>query len=107
MVASGNLASLKPRHIPQRSCIACRQAQPKRRLLRLVRTAAGLVEVDLTGKKSGRGAYLCQDSKCWEEGLRRNRLDHALRTRIAAAQRAPLAEFFKSLVRQADQSGNI
>lgn len=102
MVAARNSLALKPRHIPQRSCIACRQVQPKRRLLRLVHTAAG-VEVDLTGKRSGRGAYLCLDSKCWEEGLRKGRLEHALRTQISGENRAQLAAFFKSLLRQEDQ----
>src|SRR5439155_18913344 len=48
-----------PKHIPERSCVACDTVRPKRHLVRLVRTADGRVEVDPTWRKSGRGAYLC------------------------------------------------
>ena len=48
-------------HIPQRTCVACRQARPKRELIRLVRTADSGVEIDRQGKTAGRGAYLCHN----------------------------------------------
>ena len=56
------------KHIPQRMCVACRQSQDKRSLIRLVRTPEG-VFVDETGKLPGRGAYLHADPACWQAGL--------------------------------------
>ncbi len=67
------------KHIPQRTCIACRTVRPKRELVRIVRTATNHVEADATGKKAGRGAYLCRQRECWEQVLEsRGRLEHAL-----------------------------
>ena len=54
-----------PRPLPERTCVACRVSRPKRHLVRLVRTAEGTVEVDKTGKRAGRGAYLCPAQVCW------------------------------------------
>lgn len=55
-----------------------------------MRTAEGAVEVDPTGKRSGRGAYLCQRGECWQQGVRKGRLEQALKTRIPLAQREAL-----------------
>ncbi|MBC8078429.1 MAG: YlxR family protein, partial [Chloroflexales bacterium] len=49
----------RPRHVPQRTCVACRRTDAKRGLLRLVREADGRVALDPSGKRNGRGAYLC------------------------------------------------
>ena len=65
---------LKPRHIPQRTCIVTRQTGDKRGLIRIVRTPEGRVEVDATGKKNGRGAYLTADRAIWERALKGNLL---------------------------------
>lgn len=74
------MASKRPkRHIPERTCVACRVKRPKRELLRVVRTPEGTVVVDETGKANGRGAYLCRQRSCWERALSRHILDHALR----------------------------
>jgi uncharacterized protein len=66
------------KHIPLRSCVACRDNKPKRELVRVVRVSENLVEVDLTGKKNGRGAYFCPAQECWELGRKRRALNHAL-----------------------------
>ncbi|HEX6508193.1 MAG TPA: YlxR family protein [Chloroflexota bacterium] len=66
------------KHIPERSCIACRETKPKRELVRVVRTPDGRVEVDRTGKQNGRGAYFCPAQECWELGQKRKALNHAL-----------------------------
>ena len=71
-----------PKHIPQRSCVACRTVRPKRHLVRLVRTADGQVEVDTTWRKPGRGAYLCPAQDCWRLASRRKSLDHALQVTL-------------------------
>ena len=70
------------RHIPQRTCVACRKVSAKRELVRLVRIADGSVEIDTSGKKAGRGAYLCRARECWEIGLKSSRLEHVLRTTL-------------------------
>lgn len=80
----------KPRHVPQRTCIVTRQTGDKRGLVRLVRTTEGRVEVDPTGKKNGRGAYLTADRAIWEQALARNVLARALKTEISPEDVAAL-----------------
>ncbi|HMO59626.1 MAG TPA: YlxR family protein [Roseiflexaceae bacterium] len=60
-------------------CIACRRTEGKRGLIRVVRDADGRVAVDPSGKRAGRGAYLCREPACWEQALRRQALERALR----------------------------
>ncbi len=69
----------RPKHVPQRTCVACRSTDAKRTLIRLVRTPEGSVAVDPTGKKAGRGAYLCARVRCWERGINEKTLVRALR----------------------------
>jgi predicted RNA-binding protein YlxR (DUF448 family) len=69
----------RPKHIPQRTCIACRRTDAKRGLMRVVRDAEGHVALDPTGKRAGRGAYLCHEPACWEQALKRQALVRALR----------------------------
>jgi predicted RNA-binding protein YlxR (DUF448 family) len=66
------------RHIPQRSCIACRRVRGKSELLRIVRTPLGAVEVDPTGKMAGRGAYVCRDENCVAQAIKQKKLGRAL-----------------------------
>ena len=77
-------------HIPQRTCMACRKVRPKRELIRLVRIADGSVEVDIDGKRVGRGAYLCREQECWEIGLKGNQLEYALRATLTQDNRGQL-----------------
>ncbi|HEX4836626.1 MAG TPA: YlxR family protein [bacterium] len=74
----------KVRKIPQRQCVACGQMRGKRDLVRVVRTPAGEVRVDATGRLSGRGAYVCPDAACVERALREGRLEGALERPISA-----------------------
>lgn len=83
------------KHVPQRTCVGCREILSKRQLLRIVRTAEG-VRVDPTGKLAGRGAYLHDKRSCWVRGLRGG-LAHALKTEISAEDRARLEEFMNTL----------
>ena len=94
------MKSTKPaliKAVPQRTCVACRQVRAKRELVRLVRTAGGNVEVDTTGKKTGRGAYLCPTAGCWEAGLKEKRLEHTLHTTLTQDNREKLIRNGKSL----------
>ncbi|MBX0326200.1 YlxR family protein [Oscillochloris sp. ZM17-4] len=74
------------KHVPQRTCVACRRTDAKRGLIRLVRTAEGRVEVDSTGKRHGRGAYLCHTAACWELAMKRRTLERALRVEPLSAE---------------------
>ncbi|MBC8262607.1 MAG: YlxR family protein [Anaerolineales bacterium] len=85
------------KHVPQRTCISCRKIRPKRELVRIVRTPDRGVEIDEKGKKSGRGAYLCQRQECWEIALDKDRLEHALKTSLTDEERAVLREFAHGL----------
>ena len=67
-------------------------------MVRIVRTLTGRVEVDSTGKQPGRGAYLCRALSCWEIGLKRNSLSHALKVTLGADERNELMEFAQQLV---------
>ena len=92
-----NKPFLRPKHVPQRLCIACRSHDTKRGLVRIVRTPQGTVELDETGKKNGRGAYLCRTRECWDIGLSRKALDNALKTQIDPENRAQLQSFGEKL----------
>ena len=87
----------KSKHLPQRTCIACRQIKEKKALIRLVRAENGAAEVDISGKKPGRGAYLCPKKVCWESVLKKNRLEYALRTKLSADNRQILIEYIQNL----------
>jgi len=81
------------KHVPERTCIACHEVRPKRELVRLVYSPEGVAEVDASGRKPGRGAYLCQSPDCWHKGVNKGKLEHALRGKINAENRASLMKF--------------
>lgn len=85
------------KHIPERTCFACRGKVAKGKLIRLVRTAAGDVQVDSTGKLHGRGAYLCPFRDCWDVGLKGNRLEYTLKGKIGAESLKRLLEYRQTL----------
>jgi len=85
------------RHIPQRTCVGCRTASAKREFVRVVRTPEGGVEVDPSGKRAGRGAYVCAQRSCWEEAIKKDRLARALRTTISAPDRDALRRYAEEL----------
>ncbi len=80
---------MPPRRHPTRTCVACRTARPKRELLRVVRTPAGDVAVDPTGKAPGRGAYVCHDPACRPGEATRAALRRALEVPIPVALFGP------------------
>lgn len=84
---------LRRKHVPQRTCIVCRQKVDKRRLTRVVRTPDNGVVIDPTGKRNGRGAYLCDQLACWDKALAQPAiLNQALQTQVSDAERAAIAE---------------
>jgi len=70
------------KHIPQRTCVICRQVRDKRELVRVVRTPEGELVIDETGKRNGRGAYLCRQSACWQAAIKGQQLSKALKMEI-------------------------
>ena len=91
------------KHVPQRTCVGCREVLPKRTMLRVVRTAEG-VQLDPTGKLAGRGAYLHDRRECWERGLK-GTLAHALKTTLTMEERATFEEFMNTLPQEAVSAG--
>ena len=75
----------KVKKIPQRQCVGCREMKEKKALLRVVRSPEGEVSLDLTGKKSGRGAYICRDLKCLKKVRKSGRVAHNLECEIDPA----------------------
>jgi len=86
---------LKTKHIPLRSCASCGGKFPKRDLTRIVRTPEGHVGLDATGKAAGRGTYLCASQQCWEQGLRKNRLNHVLRSPLTEPDKLALVAHYE------------
>ena len=71
--------------IPQRQCMGCRERKAKRELIRVVRGTDGTVGLDFTGKRNGRGAYICPDLECLKKAQRSKALDRSLEVEIPEA----------------------
>jgi hypothetical protein len=74
----------RQRKIPMRQCTGCLEVRPKREMIRIVRTPEGQIVVDATGKRSGRGAYVCPDPTCLSEADHRSRLAKSLEVSIGS-----------------------
>lgn len=74
----------RPKHVPVRMCVACRERDAKRTLIRIVRTPEATVEIDPTGKRNGRGSYLCENPGCWEKAIKGGLLTRALNATLSA-----------------------
>ena len=90
----------KTKHVPLRTCISCRETKPKRELLRVVRTPDGHVVIDATGKKSGRGAYICARLSCWETAVKKKRLEQEFEISLSEEDRAGLDSYIATLPRE-------
>ncbi|HSQ39675.1 MAG TPA: YlxR family protein [Anaerolineales bacterium] len=87
----------RQKHVPARTCIACRAQRAKRDLVRVVRLTEGGVVVDEIGKQKGRGAYLCRQRACWTLALKRGALNHALRATLTVEEAAALQVYAATL----------
>jgi len=84
---------VRPKHVPQRSCVVCHRKLDKRQLTRIVRTADADIVIDPTGKRNGRGAYVCEQSACWDKITQDGRLlNRALKTEVTDVELAAIAE---------------
>lgn len=90
------MTSKAPRKLPLRKCTGCGEMKPKKELVRVVRSPEGEVSLDLTGRKPGRGAYVCKQSACLALAKKAKRLERAFACAIApeiyTAMEAQLAE---------------
>jgi predicted RNA-binding protein YlxR (DUF448 family) len=87
--------TVRRKHVPQRTCVGCREVLPKRSLIRIVRSPDG-VQVDPTGKLAGRGAYLHEQRSCWERAMKGS-LAHALKMELTDKDREDLLAFMLTL----------
>lgn len=85
------------KHVPIRTCVACRESRPKRELVRIVRVSPEVVEVDTSGKKNGRGSYLCPAQECWRLAEKKRSLNHALEMSVTADNWKALFEYAEGL----------
>ena len=68
--------------IPMRQCVGCREMKPKRELIRVIRTSEDAIQIDATGKKNGRGAYICRSSECYKKAVKKRSLERSLKCKI-------------------------
>ena len=92
------MPNLKPKHVPIRTCVACRTSDAKRGLLRVVRLADGSVVFDAKGKVAGRGAYVCAQVACIATARKQKKLDRSLKATVSDA-------VFSDLVLRAQAAG--
>lgn len=68
--------------LPERTCIGCNETKPKKELLRIVKDKENTISIDLTGKKNGRGAYICAKQECLDKAIKSNRLSRVFEQNI-------------------------
>ena len=68
--------------IPMRQCVGCREMKPKRELIRVIRTSEDEILIDATGKKNGRGAYICPNRECLEKAVKSKGLERSLKMAV-------------------------
>ena len=100
MANTASKQTKKTKHVPLRTCISCKETKPKRELLRVVRTPDGHVVIDATGKKSGRGAYICARLSCWETAVKKKRLEQEFEISLSEEDRAGLDSYIATLPRE-------
>ena len=73
---------MQTKHVPMRMCNGCGEMKPKKELVRVVKSKEGEISLDLTGKKAGRGAYICSNLECLQKARKARRLEKAFSARI-------------------------
>lgn len=75
---------MKTKKVPLRMCLGCQEMKPKKELIRIVKKAhSNEITVDLTGKVSGRGCYICRNKSCFEEAIKSKRIEKALECNLS------------------------
>ncbi len=76
---------MKTKKIPMRICLGCSEMKPKKELVRVVKSPEGEISIDLTGKKSGRGAYICRNAECLKLARKARKLEKSFSCKIEEA----------------------
>ena len=88
---------MKPKKIPMRMCVGCREMKEKKELIRVVRSPEGEVSLDPGGKNSGRGAYVCRNAECLRRAIRQRQLERQLNVTLPAETAEALASAMKEI----------
>ena len=83
-----------------RMCVGCREMKPKKELLRVVRSPEGEVSIDLTGRKPGRGAYVCKNAECMKKAIKQRQLERACECALGEETHASLLKELEALEAQ-------
>jgi predicted RNA-binding protein YlxR (DUF448 family) len=94
---------MKTRKIPLRMCVGCREMKEKKSLIRVVRSPEGEVSLDPTGKKSGRGAYVCREGSCLQRALKQRQLERQLQVTLTEEVSGALEAELARLRSEADE----
>lgn len=86
--------------IPMRQCTGCREMKNKKEMLRVLKTAEGEILLDATGRKNGRGAYICRSFECLEKAVKNRGLERSLKTQIPEAVYEELKKEFAQIDKQ-------
>lgn len=86
--------------IPMRQCTGCREMKNKKEMLRVLKTAEGEILLDATGRKNGRGAYICRSVECLEKAVKNRGLERSLKTQIPEAVYEELKKEFAQIDKQ-------
>lgn len=73
---------MKQKRIPMRMCLGCKEMKPKKELMRVVKNKEGAISLDFTGKKPGRGAYVCRQLSCLREAQKKKNFERAFSCKI-------------------------
>ena len=93
---------MKPKKIPMRMCVGCREMKPKKELIRVVRSPEGVVSMDPVGKKPGRGAYVCRSEACLKRAIKQKQLERQLETSLTPKVADALAKALADLPPQTE-----
>ena len=88
---------MKERKTPMRMCVGCREMQPKKSLIRVVRSPEGEISMDATGRKPGRGAYVCRSAACLQKALKQKQLERAFSCTLGAETHQALMDALQAL----------
>ena len=88
---------MKTKKVPVRQCLGCGEAKNKKEMMRVIKTPEGVIELDSTGKKNGRGAYICNSLECFRKAAKSKGLERSLKTAIPK-------EIYDDLERQMSES---
>ncbi len=91
---------MKEKKIPMRMCVGCREMKPKKTLIRVVHGPDGSVSADVTGRKPGRGAYVCPDAECIEKAFRQKQFERVFECALSAEDRAKVKAACEACVNQ-------